>query len=402
MVLDLTGQLSNRRGLGRDMRDFSPSAARALALVNQGISTHFDTLDAVLAQTKVFQLDTVSVFERAHLLPAFTRMGAYSRSEFEGWAFDQPQVTEYWAHCATLIPIEDWGLFEFRRQEYSRRPTFINALTEQKHLVQWVLKELENNGPMLVSQFDHKDNKRKGDWWGWSDIKLVLERMYFSGDLVSAGRTNFSRRYALPSQVELPISKLSEHEQKLELIRRSVKALGIGTEDDVADYFRFYVTEARPYIKELLAEGELEQVSVAGWKKPGLVLSGQEEVAFDIGDRQVRLLSPFDPIVWRRERAKRLYDFDYLIEIYVPEAKRQYGYYTLPILYKDMIVGRVDLKHDRKPNVLNVLALWHEPWVDKKLLSEITPHLKQELELAQSWVGAEKLNPPSKGNWKLV
>jgi uncharacterized protein YcaQ len=274
-------------------------------------------------------------------------------------------------------------------------------MSEKRQLVKWILKEIENNGPMLVSQFEHEDNKRKGDWWGWSDVKLLLERMYFSGDLVSAGRTKFSRRYALPTQIELPKAKLSEHEQKLELIRRSVQALGIGTEDDVADYFRFYVTEARPYINELLAEGELEEVTVDGWKKPGLVLAGQQEVEFEIGERQVRLLSPFDPIVWRRERAKRLYDFDYLIEIYVPEAKRVYGYYTLPILYKDMIVGRVDLKHDRKRNELNVLSLWHEPWVDKQLLGEITPHLKAELELAKNWVEAEKLNPPSKGNWAL-
>lgn len=383
------------------MRDFSPAAARALTLVNQGISSHLTSLDQALSHTKVFQLDTVSVFERAHMLPAFTRLGAYSRIEFESWAFDKPQVAEYWAHCAALIPTDDWALFDFRRKEYLRKESFVKAFTEQKHLVAWIKKELENNGPMLVSQFEHDQNKRKGDWWGWSDVKVILERLYFCGELVSAGRTNFSRRYALPSQVSLPQVNLTHHEQKLELIRRSVQALGVGTEDDVADYYRFYVTEARPYIKELLAEGELEQVSVDGWKKPGLVFAGQQEVEFEIGEREVRLLSPFDPIVWRRERAKRLYNFDYLIEIYVPEAKRVYGYYTLPILYKDMIVGRVDLKHDRKKNELNLLSLWHEPWVNKKLLGEITPHLRAELQLAKSWVDAEKLNPPSKGNWAL-
>ena len=381
---------------------FSNEQARQLALSAQGFGTNGPLdLDQTLDITKVFQLDTVSVFERAHLMPAFSRMGAYSRREFESWAFDKPQVTEYWAHCATIIPIADWALFEFRRQEYRRRQSFIEAMSEKRQLVRWILKEIESNGPMLVSQFEHEDNKRKGDWWGWSDVKLLLERMYFSGDLVSAGRTKFSRRYALPTQIELPKAKLSEHEQKLELIRRSVQALGVGTEDDIADYFRFYVTEARPLIKELVAEGELEQVSVEGWKKPGLALAGQLAVDFEMGERQVRLLSPFDPIVWRRERAKRLYDFDYLIEIYVPEAKRVYGYYTLPILYKDMIVGRVDLKHDRKKNELNVLSLWHEPWVDKKLLGEITPHLIAELQLAKSWVDAAKLNPPSKGNWAL-
>jgi uncharacterized protein YcaQ len=359
-------------------------------------------LDQVLEVTQVFQLDTVNVFERAHLLPAFSRMGNYSRDAFESWAFGEPQVTEYWAHCAALIPLTDWPLFEFRRQEYLRRDSILKMFKEQKQLVTWVLDQIRANGPMLVSEFEHDQNKRKGDWWGWSEIKIILERLYFCGELVSAGRTRFSRRYALPEQVSLPQSNLSQDEQKLELIRKSVKALGVGTEDDIADYFRFYVTEARPYISQLLEAGELLKVEVEGWAKPGITLANQLSTPeIDLGDRPVRLLSPFDPVVWRRERAKRLYDFDYLIEIYVPEAKRQYGYYTLPILYKDQLVGRVDLKNDRKAKSLNVLSLWAEPHLGKQQLNEVTPYLVQELHLAKDWVGAEKLNPPSKGNWAL-
>ncbi|MFM1951084.1 MAG: hypothetical protein RL418_771, partial [Actinomycetota bacterium] len=246
----------------------SNQEARSLALYSQGIGGHFSSLDQVLEVTQVFQLDTVNVFERAHLLPAFSRMGNYSRDAFESWAFGEPQVTEYWAHCAALIPLTDWPLFEFRRQEYLRRDSILKMFREQKQLVNWVLDQIRANGPMLVSEFEHDRNKRKGDWWGWSEIKIILERLYFCGELVSAGRTKFSRRYALPEQVPLPQSNLSQDEQKLELIRKSVKALGVGTEDDIADYFRFYVTEARPYINQLLEAGELLKVEVEGWAKP--------------------------------------------------------------------------------------------------------------------------------------
>jgi uncharacterized protein YcaQ len=200
----------------------------------------------------------------------------------------------------------------------------------------------------------------------------------------------------------LPKAHLSENEQKLELIRRSIKALGVGTEADISDYFRFYATEARPFIKQLQEEGEIVQVDVETWDKPGFAYQNDlDQHAIDLGDRPVRLLSPFDPVVWRRERAKRLYDFDYLIEIYVPEPKRQYGYYTLPIMYQDKLVGRVDLKNDRKSKTLHVLSLWAEPWLSKTKLKTITPDLIKELRHAMTWVGAEKLNPPSKGNWDL-
>jgi len=384
------------------MQSLSNTEARTLALKAQGFGSSPTSLDEVLATTKVFQLDTVNVFERAHLLPAFSRMGSYPLTEFENWAFSKPQVTEYWAHCAALIPTEDWGLFEFRRNEFRKRESIVNMFKEQKTLVNFVLNEIRNNGPMLVRQFEHEQNKRKGDWWGWSDIKIILERLYFCGELVSAGRTNFSRLYALPEQVSLPKAQLSENEQKFELVRRSIKALGVGTEADIADYFRFYATEARPFIKQLREEGEIVQVEVETWDKPGFAFqSDLDQHEIDLGDRPVRLLSPFDPVVWRRDRAKRLYDFDYLIEIYVPEPKRQYGYYTLPIMYLDKLVGRVDLKNDRKRKTLHVLSLWAEPWLSKAELKQITPHLIDELKHAMNWVGAEKLNPPSKGNWAL-
>jgi uncharacterized protein len=168
----------------------------------------------------------------------------------------------------------------------------------------------------------------------------------------------------------------------------------------LADYFRFYKTEARPYFKQLLEAGELVQVEVEGWDQPGFALpetlDAEPKLSFE---RPLRLFNPFDPLVWHRERTRRLFDFDYQIEIYTPEAKRRYGYYTLPILYRDQLVGRVDLKHERKAGELRVLSLWREQWVSPELVREMEPHLTAELELAKNWIGAEKLIPPSKGNW---
>jgi uncharacterized protein YcaQ len=380
----------------------SNQQARNLVLSAQGFQADFTSLEQVLATTQVFQLDSVNVFERAHLLPAFSRMGAYSLAEFEQWAFAQPEIAEEWAHCAALVTKADWALFDFRRQESLSRQSVQTMLKDQAKLIAWVRSELRANGPMTVSAFEHDQNQRKGGWWGWSEVKLLLERLYDCGELVSAGRTKFSRLYALPEQVELPKPTLSPQQQKLSLIRKSIAAIGVGTAEDIADYFRFRTTETKPLLKQLIEAGEVVEVSVTDWEKPGYALASLDvELPFEIGERKVRLLSPFDPVTWRRERALRLYDFDYRIEIYTPEAKRKYGYYTLPILYKDRLVGRVDLKNDRKAKALNVLSLWSEPWLTKAELKAITPELVKELKLAANWVGAETLNPPSKGNWAL-
>ena len=398
--------MQSQRNPARRMLTISADEAKNWALAGAGFGRSVDTLDQVLGATGVIQLDSVNVFQRAHLMPAFSRIGEFSESEFESWAFGPSgtrEVEEYWAHCATLIKPEDWKLFEFRRDEYRNRPKFQERLQEHKKLAGWLTKEIASSGPHLVSEFEHEQNRRKGDWWGWSDVKTVLELLWFQGDLVSDGRTKFSRRYALPEQAgELLTSSLTRDEQRTELVRRSISHLGIGTIDDIADYFRFYPSEIRHLLKDLVSSGVVQEVEVAGWAKPGYILSGgkpPEQISF--GDRPVRLLSPFDPLVWRRERTSRIFGFDYLIEIYVPEAKRKYGYYTLPIMAEGNLVGRVDLKHDRKAKVLEIKSLWHEPQLTKTELSAIGPGLKQELKLAASWVGAEKINPPQKGNWAL-
>ena len=391
--------------------ELSALQAKHLALKSLGIgaNTGQQGLLDVLGTLNLFQLDSVNVFERAHLMPAFSRIGNYSITEFQELAFGSklgtPQLTEYWAHCAALISREDWALFEFRRREYRDSPKIQRYLKDEAALETWVKQELLANGPMTISEFEHDANKRTGNWWGWSGIKVILERLYFIGEVVSAGRRNFSRLYALPEQVGLfENTELSAQEQRKTLILKASKSLGVGTLDDIADYYRMNKKETQPLIAELVEDGELALVQVEGWGSPGFAKpSSLEDLRpFESGERQARIFSPFDPLIWRRERLSRIFDFEYQIEIYLPEAKRKYGYYTLPILHEDKLVGRVDLKNDRKTKTLNVLSLWSEPWLSKTDLKRITPDVVTELELAKQWVGAETLNPPSKGNWPLM
>lgn len=388
---------------------FSAKEARHLSLSSLGIgaNTGLSSIQDTLGKLHIFQLDSVNSFERAHLLPAFSRIGAYDKEQYQRLAFggkeDLPELTEYWGHCATLLSREDWTLFAFRRADYASSPKLLSCLAGNKKMVDWIRAELLSNGPLTISQFEHDENKRTGNWWGWSEIKIILERMYFAGLLVSAGRSNFSRRYALPEQVGLYETKqLSELEQKRALLIKAADALGVATHEDLADYFRMTKSEAALALSSLLDSVDLERVSVEGWEKPAFVSSASHALIgrpFDSGEREARIFSPFDPLIWKRDRLKRIFDFDYRIEIYTPEAKRKYGYYTLPILHRDVMVGRVDLKHDRKNNVLDVLSLWHQEKLSDSQVKKLTPAVEAELNLARTWVGAEKLNPPTKGNW---
>ena len=390
----------------------SAKEARQLSLQSLGIGANagLSSIQDTLGKLHIFQLDSVNIFERAHLLPTFSRIGAYDKQQFQALAFGDkgglPTLTEYWGHCATLLSREDWALFSFRRNEYANSAKLMSYLDSNKKMVAWIRAELLSNGPMTISQFEHDENKRTGNWWGWSEIKIILERMYFAGLVVSAGRTNFSRKYALPEQVGLfETNQLSELEQKRALLIKAADALGVATHEDLADYFRMTKSEAALALGSLLDSGELEQVNVEDWEKPAFISGASRALigrAFEPGDREARIFSPFDPLIWKRDRLKRIFDFDYQIEIYTPEAKRKYGYYTLPILHQDVMVGRVDLKHDRKNNVLDVLCLWHEEKLSAAKVRKITPGVEAELNLAKDWVGAEKLNPPSKGNWAFV
>jgi len=312
----------------------------------------------------LLQLDSVNVYERSHYLPLQARLGSYDRALLDRLTFrERGPVTEYWAHEAALIPVEDLPLWAWRKAEWRERdPWWGGWAHEHAALLDRLRRILETEGPLAASEIeDESANRPRGKWWDRSDAKRGLEAMLRRGDVVTAGRTRFERRYALPEQV-LPEAVLRApevpREQAIrELVRRSATALGIGTVADLADYFRLRVHDTRRAVRALEEVGELMRVRVAGWHSPVWIHhDARRPRRIETG----ALLSPFDPLVWDRARVQRHWDFHYRIEIYTPAHRRVHGYYSLPILLDERLVGRVDLKSDRRARVLRVQSAWRE------------------------------------------
>ena len=377
---------------------------------------------AVFDRLSLLQLDSVNVFERAHYMPVFSRIGGYDKSILDEASRpltetgEQAALMEYWAHEAAWVKTEDLPLHRFRMdwyrygtddRRYGKRG-WAALVAEHGPLLDWIRDELRSRGPLTISEIEHDQNKRKGAWWGWSDVKMILEQMFLVGEVVSAGRDKFSRRYALPDQVltgetlKRMLDPKPDHEQDLRtLIGRAARAEGVATVKDLADFVRLKIDRVAPRVAELVADGTLVQTTVAGWKDPafvhrdwlGKLSAGQLAKA-----QHTTLLSPFDPITRYRERAIRVFGFDYKIEIYTPEPKRIYGYYTLPLLHNGELVGRIDLKSERKTAQLLVQASWREPDLKPTQVDSIAKSLAKHLDQAAKWQGLNETVVMPKGN----
>jgi uncharacterized protein YcaQ len=346
----------------------SAAQARRIALAAQGfgrqraVAPGTRQLNLGIAQLNLLQLDSVNVFERSHYLPLFARLGAYDRATLDRLVFArQSNYIEYWAHQAAIIPVQDWPLFGWRREFYRERHRREGSWgAANGPMMEWLLAELAEKGPLPASRIEHESNRRRGPWWGWSDVKLGLETLFFQGDVATAGRTRFERSYGVTEQV-LPAHLLSVDIPRAdairELVRRSVRALGVGTVGDIGDYYRLRNDDTTIALRELMDAGDVVPVTVEGWDRPAFTHPGAR-----IPRRidATALLSPFDPVVWERGRALRMFGFHYRIEIYTPAPQRVFGYYTLPLLIDEGIVGRIDLKSDRQNGVLRVQSAWGE------------------------------------------
>ncbi len=227
-------------------------------------------------------------------------------------------------------------------------------------MLDFLRAELREKGPLTAGQVEHDANQRRGPWWGWSDVKTGLETLFFWGEVVVAGRTRFERRYDLAERhvsEELRAREVSREDATRELVSLGAKALGIGTVSDIADYYRLLQAPTKNAIEELVDGGELIPVTVRGWDRPAYL---HRDARMPRRVEATALLSPFDPIVWERDRALRMFGFHYRIEIYTPAPKRVFGYYTLPLLIDEALVGRIDLKSDRQAGVLRVQSAWRE------------------------------------------
>jgi uncharacterized protein YcaQ len=383
----------------------SVQEARLLALAGQGL--HQDTAPTSVLDTidimGVLQIDSVNVFERAHYMPLFSRLGVYDKAELDKLhGGKNPTLVEYWAHEASFIRTEHYPLFGFR-QEYNQRGNrarYEQWLIENNEFLDWIKNELRTRGPLSSADFEHERAIRKGSWWGWSDVKRALEYMFMYGDVVSGGRASFARLYALPEQV-LPKKVLSKQidsvQARKQLLLKAATAHGVGTVKDLADYFRMTTPSAKTLIQELVEDKKLFEVHVDGWKEPAYAVKGTQLKVPELSDRTT-LLSPFDPLVWFRPRTERLWDFHYRIEIYTPEPKRIFGYYTLPLLWNGRIVGRIDLKNDRHSKTLLVQSAWHEESLLVKEVPALARDLAAHLREVALWQGCESIEIKPKGN----
>ena len=386
--------------------ELSASQARVLSLRQVGVdSDRDDSVMAVVDRLGLLQVDSVNVFERAHYMPLFSRLGKFDKSELESaMGGFHPQLIEYWAHEASIVRIENWPLYRWRMNAYrDKYSTKWGMEAGNKKLVEQITSQLRANGPMTTGQFETEANVRKGSWWGWSDLKEALEYMFLVGDLVSGGRDAFRRLYALPEQV-LPQHILdhtpSDADAKKKLFLQAATATGVGTYTDIADWHRMSPTTNKKLFAELVEAGELLEVQVDGWAQPGYVnastsLEGLDEKA--PGSRTT-ILSPFDPVCWKRDRIERMFGFEYRIEIYTPEPKRQFGYYTLPILHNRDLVGRIDLKSDRQGRQLLAQASWHETKLNDRAVASLAKALNKHLKEVQSWQGLNETVVRQKGN----
>ncbi len=386
----------------RSPERLSADAARRIALAAQGFgrprpATPPGTrqIRELVTRLGVLQLDSVNVFSRAHYMPVFSRLGPYDRSLLDRIAgHDTPRPTrrlvEYWAHEASLIPVESHPLFRWRMDGVDAEAwgSIRRVIRERPELVADTMELVTEQGPIRASATGiPRPEPRSGDMWNWHDGKVALEYLFFTGQVVSAGRVNFERLYDLPERV-LPAEILAAPtpepaEAQRELIRISAAALGVATEPDLGDYFRLPRADSKARVAELAAAGELVDVEVAGWRAPAYLWPAARRPR-RIAARA--LLSPFDSLVWFRARAERLFGFRYRIEIYVPAPKRVHGYYVLPFLLGDTLVGRVDLKADRQNGSLLVQAAFAEPEVDT---AHVAAELAAELRLTAAWLGLD-------------
>ncbi len=379
--------------------------ARMLALAGQGLlaSTAPTTVLETIDTLGVLQIDSVNVFERAHYMPLFSRLGAYDKAELDNLhGGKNPTLIEYWAHEASFVRTEHYPLFGYRMEHNQRgtRTRYEKWAAENREFLDWIKNEIRTRGPLSTSDFEHERAVRKGSWWGWSDVKQALEFMFMYGEVVSGGRESFSRLYALPEQV-LP-KRIREKEvdpiaARKQLLVRAAAAHGVGTVKDLADYYRMNGVFSKTLIKELVEEKKLIEVDIEGYSEKAYAAKGAN---FDVTDEATRttLLSPFDPLVWFRPRSEKLWDFHYRIEIYTPEPKRIFGYYTLPLLWNDRIAGRIDLKNDRQSKTLLVQSAWHEDDISAKQLPALAKDLAAHLRDVAKWQGCETIEAKQKGN----
>lgn len=353
-----------------------------------------------------FQVDTINIVTRAHYMPAFSRLGPYDPALLDRAAGRAPRrLFEYWGHAASLIDVRLEPALRHRMASWSAWEMWgamDRIRRDQPELVDHVYDQIAARGPVGARGITHPDPaaaERPRDHWGWnwSAIKAACEYLFITGAITAARRNGqFERLYQLPGRV-LPAAVADaptppEDEAMRILVRRAAQALGVATEFDLRDYFRTRPEATRQAIADLVASGELRPIRVEGWNRQAYLWHA---ASFPRSIAARALISPFDSVMFERDRLEALFDFRYRIEIYVPRPQRRYGYYVYPFVLGDRFVARVDLKADRTAGVLQVNAAWIEP---DAAAGDVAPALAAELASMAGWLGLSDVAVARRGD----
>lgn len=382
------------------MITLSQEAARGLMIAAQGLhdaprppATKDDVL-AEIRRIRLLQIDSINVVARAPYFVLWSRLGAYDPRWLDK-LLEEAKLFEFWAHAVCFQPIEDYGLY----REGSR-------INDWKKIDQWMqdnraladrmLDYIEEHGDVRASDFENMDGQKR-DWEHSKEEKVVLDYLVFSGELMIRKRENFQRIYDLRSRIfpdydKLP--KLSAEESYDQMVLNTIRALGVTKRDWIANYYRMKSSWVNGALKRLGKQGKLLEVEVEGWKSPVYADSAQIDrieaaAAGDIPQSKTTLLSPFDPLVWDEGRVRELFNFDFPIEFYFPEAKRKYGYFSLPILYQNRLIGRLDPKVHRQEAFFEVKSIHFE--ADVVVDDPIIRALRETLKACADWHNVPRL-----------
>jgi uncharacterized protein YcaQ len=394
--------------------ELSGREARRLALSAQGLHGPRPVPSADLERRRLrrlvrslgaIQVDAVNVLARTQFLVPFSRIGPYDRAHLLELSRPGGAMWEYWGHAASLLPVELYPLFRHRMDRW--RADQVDSPAAQARRRAWreanagylaaVLAEIDQRGPLSAAQLSDP-RRNHGTWWERrSDGRRALEVLFADGVLAAWRGPGFERVYDRMERV-IPASILARPAPPAEEAHRDLLALaasccGVGTAGDLAEYFWIRPQAARPRIAELVEEGRLVEVAVEGWGRPAYMAAGSRPGP--LRRDHATLLSPFDSLIWTRERTERLFGFRYRIEIYVPQPQRKFGYYVMPLLQGDELVARLDLKADRASGSLRVAASHLEPGADEVATAEAAA---AELHRMRRWLGLQDIQVAERGD----
>ena len=389
-----------------DMVPLTAEEARRISLNAQGFSykrtadkASASELNSVMDAMKVVQLDAVPIVVRTQYLPFFSRLGNYDMSLYDEIAYKEDKWFELWSHEASIAPVKNEPFFRFIKDRAKRGDTWkglYKVAREEPEYVKTVLKEVEQRGPLEAKHLNDPRYIKQSGWGSRSVGQLALNWLYRIGEVGIRRGNNFEKKYDLITNIVPPevlsLPSPTEEESLKELYLWAASAMGVASAGDIQDYFRTRSSNTPTLLEELVEEGLLRKVAVEGWDLESFAPS-------DFGtikkNSPTCVLSPFDPITWNRERLRRIFNFDYKLEIYKPKSKREFGYYVMPFMHNGQIVARVDLANRRQTGVLEILGAFCEPLFDREAISK---PLWDEISLLATFVGCSAIEITRRGN----